>query len=376
MSPSRRKHRILHTLGWVSSGGVEQRRLMLARTLPRDRYEHLVICQDSGGALPDLLRAEGWPVHEIGLAPHILSPAWHRSAYDIARAFQPDLIHGAVIEGVALANGIGLRMPRVKVISEETSDPEQNRSWRGNLLMRGMCIRSSAVVGVSPLVGDYLRDRARIPARKVRVIDNAVLPAPEVTVKERAALRHEFGLNKGELIIGSVRRLLDSHKRFSDLIRAVALLRDRGIHARLLIVGGGTDHDMLVALANSLGLGDIVVFTGYRRDARRFYPLMDVAVLASAHEAFGLVLVEAMLAGVPVVASRVGGIPYVLDDGAAGILATPGQPAEFAAALERLLGDSALRAMLGKAGRFRAETAFSAERYCRDIDALYRELLT
>lgn len=374
MSPSRRKHRILHTLGWVSSGGVEQRRLMLARTLPCDRYEHLVICQDSGGALPDLLRAEGWPVHEVGLAPHILSPAWHRRAYDIARAFQPDLIHGAVIEGVALANGIGLRMPGVRVISEETSDPV-NRSWRGNLLMRGMCLRSDVVIGVSPQVGTYLRDTARIPARKIRVIDNAVSPAPEIGTAELQRLRSGLGLAEGDIVIGSVGRVLDSHKRFSDLIRAAGLLRKQGLAAKLLIVGDGPDRATLETLAADLGLTGTVIFAGYQGKARRFYPLMDLFVLASAHEAFGLVLVEALLAGVPVVATRVGGIPYVLDEGKAGVLVPPYAPGALAEAIGTLLRDDSTRKMLAVGGRQRAEQTFSADRYCRELDALYQGLV-
>lgn len=365
--------RILHMLGWISSGGVEHRRLTLARGLPRGRYQHVAICQASGGVLPDQLRNEGWQIHEIGNAPHILSPAWHRRAWAIAREFRPDIIHGAVFEGVALANSTGWRLPRVPVISEETSDPV-DRSWRGNLLMRAMCLCSDVVIGVSPRVGDYLRGTARIPARKVRVIDNAVLPAPEVPAEELARMRTDLGLRPEVPVIGSVGRVLDSHKRFSDVIRALSLLRERRRAAQLLIIGDGPDLTMLKALAAELGVADAVIFAGYQGEARRFYPLMDVFALASAHEAFGLVLAEAMLAGVPVVATQVGGIPYVLDEGAAGVLVPPLAPEALAGALQNLLDNPDRRRELGEAGRRRAESAFSADRYCREIDKLYQSL--
>ena len=77
MSREINRIRVLHTLCRINSGGVEQRRLLLARGLPKDRYEHRVICQDTGGLLPELLRAEGWQINKIGTAPHILSPSWH-----------------------------------------------------------------------------------------------------------------------------------------------------------------------------------------------------------------------------------------------------------------------------------------------------------
>lgn len=367
--------RVLHTLGWITAGGVEQLRLVMARGMPKDRYEHVVICQEAGGVLPDQLRAEGWTIHVIGLGRNILDPAWHLKAVRIARAFRPDVVHGAVIEGVALATSVGLALPGVAIVAEETSDPV-DRSWRGNLLMRAMCLRSDAAIGVSPRVGDYLTDIARVPRRKVRVIDNAVLPAPDMAAQEVAALRAEFGLAADDFVLGSAGRLQDDHKRFSDLIRATRLLLDRGIsRIRLLIVGDGQHRAMLEELARSLDLGDRVVFTGYRGDVRRFYPVMDVFALASAHEAFGLVLAEAMMAGVPVVATEVGGIPHVLDQGRAGRLVPPLRPDAICTAVEDLWRDAAERRRLGEVGRTHAHAAFSADRYCREIDDLYRSLL-
>ncbi|MCA4815121.1 glycosyltransferase [Acinetobacter towneri] len=370
-----KKIRILHTLCRVYSGGVEQRRLVLARGLPKDKYEHVIITQEAAGGLPDLLRAEGWKIHEIGNAPHILSPSWHQRAYEIAREFQPDIIHGAVYEGVGLANILGWRLPKAKVISEETSDPT-NRSWRGNVLLQLLCLRSSAVIGVSPSVADYLRNIAHIPARKVKLINNAVWPAPNLTLSQLQEYRQSLGLKDTDFVIGSVGRIFDDHKRFSDLIRALRMLHDQGFtQAKLLIIGSGPDDQMLADLTAKLNLTGEVIFAGYQAEARHFYPLMDVFALASAREAFGLVLVEAMLAQVPVIATSVGGMPYVLDQGKAGILVPPNSPHDFAKAIFSLYQNPIQRQQVAEAGRMRAELEFSAERYCHEMDTLYESLV-
>ena len=370
-----RRIRVLHTLGWVASGGVEQLRLVLASGLPKDKYEHVILTQETAGGLPDLLRAEGWKIHEIGNAPHILSPSWHQRAYEIAREFQPDIIHGAVYEGVGLANILGWRLPKAKVISEETSDPT-NRSWRGNVLLQLLCLRSSAVIGVSTSVADYLRNIAHIPARKVKLINNAVLPAPNLTLSQLQEYRQSLGLKDTDFVIGSVGRIFDDHKRFSDLIRALRMLHDQGFtQAKLLIIGSGPDDQMLADLTAELNLTGEVIFAGYQAEARHFYPLMDVFALASAREAFGLVLVEAMLAQVPVIATSVGGMPYVLDQGKAGILVPPNSPQDFAKAIFSLYQNPIQRQQVAEAGRMRAELEFSAECYCHEMDTLYESLV-
>lgn len=370
-----RRIRVLSTLGWVASGGVEQLRLVLASGLPKDKYEHVIITQETAGGLPDLLRAEGWKIHEIGNAPHILSPSWHQRAYEIAREFQPDIIHGAVYEGMGLANILGWRLPKAKVISEETSDPT-NRSWRGNVLLQLLCLRSSAVIGVSTSVADYLRNIAHIPARKVKLINNAVLPAPNLTLSQLQEYRQSLGLKDTDFVIGSVGRIFDDHKRFSDLIRALRMLHDQGFtQAKLLIIGSGPDDQMLADLTAELNLTGEVIFAGYQAEARHFYPLMDVFALASAREAFGLVLVEAMLAQVPVIATSVGGMPYVLDQGKAGILVPPNSPQDFAKAIFSLYQNPIQRQQVAEAGRMRAELEFSAERYCHEMDTLYESLV-
>lgn len=365
--------KVLHTLCRAHSGGVEQRRLLLATHLPRS-FEHCLICQEGDERLIEQFRAHGWSVHEIGLAPHILNWAWHAKAYEIARQFRPDIVHGAVYEGEALACGIGLRMPKVKVIMEETSDPVDRR-WTGNALMRSMCLRADLCVGVSPRVTEYLSHKIHTPARKIRLVNNAVAEVAAPCPDRLAELRRSFGITPSDRIVGSVGRVVDAHKKFSDIVKALPAVRRRHPETRLLIVGDGPDRAMLADLARAQGVENAVIFAGYQAQARDFYHLMDVFVLASAYEAFGLVLVEAMLANVPIIGTRVGGIPFVLADGKAGRLVPPSDPTSLGDAICDLFDSDATRRSLAAAGFARAQKEFSSERYVREISQLYHSVL-
>ncbi|SFB10833.1 glycosyltransferase [Azotobacter beijerinckii] len=365
--------RILHCLETVGSGGVEQRRLTLARQLDGARYEQALVCTQAVGALPARFAEAGCPLHAVGVFRGVLDREPYRQALRVVREFRPHIIHGAVFEGVSLATLLG-RLARVPVIiGEETSDPV-NRRWRGHLLLRLLGTLSHQMVAVSPAVEQYLLERLHLPRSKVTLINNGVAEMAPPDENQIRALREQFELAPDHFVIGTVGRLLDRHKRVSDLIRALAALLPACPEARLLIVGRGPDEGMLRELAGQLGVAAQVRFAGYQADPQPCYALMDVFALASAMEAFGLVLVEAMQAGLPVVATRVGGIPGVVDEGASGLLVPPGQPPALAEALLALQRDPARRQAMGRAGQRLAAANFGAERYVRDVDRLYRRL--
>ncbi len=368
------KIRILHCLETVGSGGVEQRRLSLARGLDTSRYEQALVCTQAIGGLPAQLIEAGCSIHEVGVFRGIYDRERYRRALSVVREFKPHIIHGAVYEGVALAAVTG-RLGRVPIIiGEETSDPA-NRRWTGHMLYRLLSGMTHQMVGVSPAVTDYLINKIHIPATKVTLINNGVTQAPPATDTQVGAVQEAHGLSSEHFVIGTVGRLFDSYKRVSDLIRAMPLVLERCPAARLLVVGSGPDEDTLKALARELGVTDKVCFAGYQSDTQPYYACMKVFALASASEAFGLVLVEAMQNGLPVVATRVGGIPSVVEEGETGLLVEPMQPARLAEAILALTQDSMLRSAMGQKGKARARAEFSAERYLRDVDRLYRRLI-
>jgi glycosyltransferase involved in cell wall biosynthesis len=369
-----RKIKVLHSLVRVGSGGVEQRRLSLVRGLDKSLYEQRLICTEAFGGLPEMFTGADCRVDVLGALRHITNVAPYRNALQIIRDWQPDIIHGAVFEGVAIAAVAG-RLGSVPIIlGEETSDPA-NRRWKGHLLYRLLTSMTHHMVAVSPVVQNYLLNGIKLPASKVTLINNGVTDSLPISSERKDKIRKTHGIEHGDLIIGSCGRLDDQHKRFSDLIRALAIVRQVCVNAKLLIVGSGPDETMLRALAAQLGVMEHVMFTGYQVDTRPYYEVMDIFALASAREAFGLVLVEAMYARLPVVATHVGGIPGVVLDGETGYLVPPQSPTALASRLLMLANDPSLRQQMGQKGHHRAKNEFGSDRYVQECHDLYQRLV-
>lgn len=366
------KIRVLHCLETVGSGGVEQTRLTLAKNLNSDRYEQRLLCTQTFGPLPDKIEQHNMPIQTVGVFRNIYDPERYHNAYRLMREFKPHIVHGAVYEGVALACIAGRFARTPIIIAEETSDA-WGRSWSGHALYRTLTALAHHVIAVSPAVASYLRQTIHVPARKLSTINNGVQWSPPRQASILEA-RERFDIKEENFVIGTVGRLSDKHKRQSDLLHAFVQVRVKCKNAKLLIVGGGRDETTLRALSSHLGVSDHVVFTGYQPDPRPFYALMDIFAMPSAYEAFGLVLVEAMFAGLPTIATNVGGIPFVVQNEETGLLVERHNPEALANAIIELYKNPSRRKIMGEKGRRRALTEFSAERYVSDVDQLYQDL--
>jgi glycosyltransferase involved in cell wall biosynthesis len=216
----------------------------------------------------------------------------------------------------------------------------------------------------------------------VRVIHNGVavrgLPGPEERPAVRAALRAQWHIGPDAPVLAWVGEFAP-WKRTEDFLATVAELRRSHPAVRGLVFGAGLAEDhqgrqaALVALANQLGVGAAVRFLGWRPDVPRGLVAADLLVLTSENEPFGRVLVEAMAAGVPVVARNGGGVAEVLGAGTALLIEAP-SVADFAAAADRLLSDRAEAARMAEAGIGRAREMFSPELAAERLAQLYGEL--
>jgi glycosyltransferase involved in cell wall biosynthesis len=187
-------------------------------------------------------------------------------------------------------------------------------------------------------------------------------------------LRREIGAGERTPLIGIVARLVPI-KRHDDFLDAAARLQTRWPDARFLIVGDGERRAPLEAAARRHGLADRVTFLGWRRDLDRIYADLDVVVLTSANEGSPVSLIEAMAAARPVVATRVGGVPDLVEHGVNGLLVPPGDPPAVADAITTLLADADRRRAMGNAGRKRVRDAHGVDRLVADVDRLYSELV-
>lgn len=367
--------RVLHIQETISSGGVERRRLSLAKYLDKSKYNLKIICTKTDGNLADEIRQQGVEVIPIGVLKSPFQWSQHLKVQKIIDDFKPHIIHGAVFEGVTMAaiNGFIKKVPIV--IIEETSDPI-NRSWRGNLLMKLYASIAHKVIGVSPAATSYLSKKLKINSKKIQLVLNGIKTPRKVAIEEIIALKNELNILENECVIGSMGRMqLDSHKRFSDLISACAIALNKRFKLKLILVGDGSEKERYKQLVKELEIEENVVFVGYQHDVDLYYSCFDIFALVSAYEAFGLVLAEAMLNKLPVIATQVGGMKYIVENEKTGFLVPPFQPEEIAKKIIQLYQNESLRIEMGAKGYARAKDLYTEERYVKNIHQLYEELL-
>jgi glycosyltransferase involved in cell wall biosynthesis len=209
---------------------------------------------------------------------------------------------------------------------------------------------------------------------RIRILHNAATSLAPTPDAQRARLRDRLGIDGGEAVVLSIGRL-SREKGHADLLRALGLLRSSTRPWKLLLVGTGPERNKLGELARSLGISERIVFAGFHADVTAFYAIADVFALASHSEGSSNVLLEAMTARVPIVATGAGGNPEIILDGETGLLVPVGDPRALASAIARLLQEPQLSSRLAAAGLVRATQEFSVQRYRDRLCGFYAEAL-
>jgi glycosyltransferase involved in cell wall biosynthesis len=324
-------------------------------------------------AAADRLRRLGYEPESVPVTSMIHPRELRRVRKHLARV-RPHLVHTHLgtadfIGGVA-ARSLGI--PSVATIHADWwPDGWANRlrTWLASSSRRHC---ADAVLAVSESARrTYLAEGRDVPEH-VTVVHNGIVD--RASPGTGARVREELGLGREDLVLTMLSRLRPE-KNFEAAIDAVALLRDRFPNVRLVIAGDGP-HEKVVR-GHAARLGDVVVVAGHREDAMELLDATDVLVQPSHFDAFPTTLLEAMAAGVPVVATEVGGIVEITEADVTGILIPPPPSAErLAAALVPLLEGKELRTRLGLAGRARYESEFTAEAWVRRVRAVYDRVLT
>ncbi len=240
---------------------------------------------------------------------------------------------------------------------------------------RALSRLSDRLVAVSARIKDDLVKYKVSSPDHISIVEPGLDMVPMLRCRqERGALRRELGVDPSVPLVGIVGRLtpVKNHRLFLDA--AVAVLGVRP-DAHFVVVGDGEIGSVIRALAHRLGVMAHVTFTGWRYDLPRIYADLDVLVSCSKSEGTPFTIIEAMAAGCPVVATRVGGVPDLLDDKATGLLVPSAQTAPLVAAILQLLSDRDLARALARSAAARAEVRFRPARLAADMDALYADLL-
>jgi glycosyltransferase involved in cell wall biosynthesis len=303
----------------------------------------------------------------------------------LIRRLRPEIVHthtakaGAV--GRLAAVLAGPARPRIVV---HTFHGHVLRGYFGpvrtglfRLLEQSLARASTRLIAVSPEVRDDLVALNVAPPEKFSVIRLGIELEERVRLDEtlRAETRRVLGIAPDRFVVGWIGRMT-AIKNTDVVLRAFGALRARGVDAVLCLIGDGPDRDALERRAHELGVIRHCLFLGYQEEVARFYAAFDVFLLASENEGTPVTTIEALAAGRAVVATRVGGVPDVVEDGVVGLLAEPGDVEGLAERLERLARDPELRGRMGRDGRERVLSRYAVERLVDDVDELYRSLLS
>jgi glycosyltransferase involved in cell wall biosynthesis len=359
--------RVTHVVEALGRGGLERVVATLAaHASTRYTIEILALC--GTGPLADEIVATGVPVRALTLRDY-----YPRSVLRAARALRasrPDLVHThghfAGVVGRLAARLLGVRAVVHHLhTSDSTLRPRHRRLER--LLAR----RSARIVCCSAAVARHAAEDLGLPRALLEIVPNGIDPPPSGATRDEA--RRVLGVPRG-LLVGCVGSLVP-HKGQEVLLDALPLLPPALAETTVCLVGEGPQRQSLEARAGRVAPGRVIV-CGERADARRLLPGFDLLAAPSrGREGLGLAVLEAMDAALPVVASRVGGLPEVVEDGRTGLLVPEGDADALAAAIASILQRADRGAALGAAGKDRVERDFRAPRMTAHIESLYEVIL-
>ncbi len=359
---------LLHTM---NVGGAEVLAARLVRRLRSD-YRFCFACLDEVGPLGQQLRAEGFPVHLIGRQPGLDWRCPLRLA-EVVRSEGIDVVHAHQYTPFFYGLTARLRGPRRPIVFTEHGRHQPDYPRRKRMIVNRLLLsRRDRVVGVGAAVRDALVANEGLPRDRVGVLYNGIDVDAFSAASDRASARTALGAAPGELTLLQVARL-DYLKDHATAVRTLARVVAQRPEARLVLVGDGPERPAVEAAARAAGVDGKVRWLGTRHDVARLLPGADVFLLTSLSEGIPLTVLEAMAAGLPIVATDVGGLAEVVAHGDTGFLAPARDDEALAGLVLRLADDADLRRRMGHAGRTRVKERFDEPRMCADYGQLYEE---
>ena len=350
-------------------GGAERHVVDLAVALSRREYEVTVACSVAGDLYKSLEEANVTVRSLLDqLVKRRVSAAYARALRRLAKDERFDLVHAHVYASAAAAAIATLGTDVPLVITEHTEAVWRDRGAR--LVTRWFCRRASRVIAVSDAVKRRLVKQDDIPPGKIALIPNAV-PANPDSGSGTPPLRDEL---RDRPLVGVLARL-QPEKGVATFLKAGAHVAKVVPQACFIVVGDGPLRTELEVLVRRLCIEQNVRFLGFRSDPRALIELLDVLVVPSLTEGAPLVVLEAMAAGVPIVASAVGGIPDQIRHEREGLLVPPGDPEALGDAVLKLLRDPRLARRMGASGCRKSASVFSHATMVARTEEVYRAAL-
>lgn len=362
---------VLWLVKGLGHGGAEQLLVLHARHGDHRSFRYAAAHVTPGrDVLAGALRAEGVPVHGLPGSPW----RWPSAVRDLLRENDIDVVHVhspavAAVVRPTLRTVPHARRPALVVTEHNTWGAFHPVTRWANALTYGL---DDATLAVSPDVRQSIWPLWR--GRVETLVHGIDLGAVADAAGRRARVRQSFGLADGDVVAVTVANFRPE-KAYPDLLRAARAALDRCDRLVLLVVGQGPLEAEVRREAERLRLGERVRILGHRTDVPDVLAAADLFVLASRHEGFPVAVMEAMASGLPVVSTRVGGLPEAVTSGVEGLLVEPARPDALAQAVVSLARDPSRRAAMADAARRRGRR-FDARTAVRRLEELYREVAT
>ena len=368
---------IVHLIDRLDFGGLESLMVERINRMPASAYRHAVVCLTGYTDFAGKITRPGVALYALDKQPG-LSLGTHAALFKLLRKLRPTIVHTynlAAIEyaPAALLAGVPVRVNGMH--GRDAADPE-GRNPRHRLLRRLMLPFYDCCYANSADMLAWSREVIGVPIHKSRLLANGI-DADKFAPRAPGAARAPGQFAADALVIGTVGRVQDV-KDHASLVDAFAMLRERmpelRARLRLAIVGGGPLLPALRAKVEAAGLQDAVWLPGARTDVAALLRSFDLFAMSSIAEGTPGSALEAMASGLPVVGTRVGGIPEVVAEGVTGALVPARDPAAMAAALEAYLRSPALMIEHGRAGRERVQQHYSMAAMVAAYQSLYDSL--
>jgi glycosyltransferase involved in cell wall biosynthesis len=365
---------VTHVVLSLDVGGLERNVLNQVREGHALGQRVSVVCLERRGLLAPRVEELGATVVCLDKRPGIQITMVPRLA-SVFRSLRPHVVHTHQIPTLFYAGPAARRIGRIPVVHTEHGLPLFAQFRKTRWLGRISGLYCNLFFCLTREMAEETRKHRVVPGRKIRTIRNGIDLTAFQSANDPSVLRRSLGIPVGAHVVGSVGRLAPI-KRFDMLIRAVRDIRRQFSDTRLLLVGDGPEQDALQRFARECGIQDAVYFVGYQSNVSDYLRVMDCFALTSSSEGTPQAVLEACVAGLPVVASRVGGLPEVIDDARTGLLFEPHDEADLTSKLARVLGSPDYAAAIGEAASRHVHETYGIDRMAAEYHTSFLDLVS